>query len=456
MVLASLFGVLLSFPATVLGVDFDTSSNDWNGLSEFYEALQGRGEVSQGAFDWSELRTEDVVVLIYPLMEQDVQSLSRFVLRGGRVLLADDFGASTTFLDRLSIQRAEPDPRDLPHQRFVENEPGWPILRPQGRHPLLEGVEEVVANYPAVLYNVGGPVLSYDEEGGLVYDMLLGEGRVLVFGDPAIFLNGMLAIADNRQLMENSLDYLCPEDPCRFFLLQGEDQTRGQFLSSEDSLSGDQLVSQVQSLNRQIREAFRELPQTGLLSFLALFLVLGSTAYLLTVFPWRKLRPLSDYIHRSESSLAPPLTEYDWNISRYREEQGKLNYALPAAILKEVVEQLLRIKFNGEEEWKWQDFQPHVERSVLENIGDREERRRKGSLREISDFFSGVPPREEVFLGGEKRIDKSTFLTLHQRVLEVLRWLELQDEYERITGERGGGERRQRRSTSRRDFKKLR
>ncbi|MEM1349561.1 MAG: DUF4350 domain-containing protein, partial [Myxococcota bacterium] len=162
------------------GLEYDPTSTDWNGLSDLMTLVGAEGVevVLHEELDYGQLEVDQPIVLVYPGSALQIGSLERYVIRGGRMLLADDFGASDGFLERLDLSRVMPS-GTLPHDEYADQNPALPILRPGGMHPLLEGVEVVVANHPAVLYNVGGPVVPYSVDGGLVYDMNLGEGKVV-------------------------------------------------------------------------------------------------------------------------------------------------------------------------------------------------------------------------------------------------------------------------------------
>ena len=155
----------------------------------------------------------------------------------------------------------------LPHGEYVQNNPSLPIVRAQGVHPLLEDVEVVVANHPAVLFNVGGPVLRYTEDGGLVYDMNLGDGKAVVVADPSVFINHMLGVADNAQFVRNTLLYLCRARPadasdgtCRLKMAVGQFEQIGSYRGADD-LFGDreELLESVISLNETIDETMATL-----------------------------------------------------------------------------------------------------------------------------------------------------------------------------------------------------
>lgn len=444
-VVASVLVVAVSMSAAA--EDFAPDLDDWHGLTSFVEYSENLGvEIrSVDRLDWDEVETDDVVAVVYPRNSPDVQSMASFISDGGRVVVADHYGASVPFLERLSVERAEPAPVELPHGQFVDDHPGWPRFDVRGEHPLIDEVDDIVANYPAVLYNVGGPVVAYDEEGGLIYDMMLGDGRAIVIADPSLFINTMLPIADHSRLVANMWDYLCVED-CRVWLLVRDFEMVGVYDEVDDGGSRDA----VEAINETLREAFRDLPETRLLYILALFLVFGTAVYLLTVLRWRRPRLLSGYIERHREDLSPPLTEFDWNVARFGDPDGRINYALPVALLKETFEEMF---FDG------LDVSTSADESHLPTVGlarrfeerylrgqpaeVRKQRRQK--VEQLLRELSKIPTRHRVFLESDEYYTARDMERLHRGILEVLNWMGLQENYERQTreiDERYGGRRR--------------
>ncbi len=432
---------LVGVSSSVLAGDFDTASQEWNGLADVVALAQDEGlELNEvHTLDWREVSADDVVVVVYPTTELDVANLTRFVIDGGRVLLADDFGMSPSFLERLSIQRTEPDAQQLPHGEFVDDHPGWPRFSVRGEHSLIGDVDEVVANYPAVIHNVGGAVVSYDDDGGLIYDMMLGQGRAVVVADPGIFINAMLPVADNRQLAKNMIHYLCEDvEGCTGWLLVDEFATTGMYGEADTTREG--VAEQVQRFNERMGELFDDLPNSDLLYFLALFLALGTLAYLATVFPWRRARLLSEYFDRYRRDLSPPLTEFDWNMERFIEPDGRINYALPVAILKESFEELFLEQFDlwpskpGERP-SVKGLAQRFDEQFCQGVAPATRKKRRIQVEQLLTDLATVPSRHRVFLESDEYFSARDMIRLHRRIYEVLEWMGLQEAYERRTRE---------------------
>ena len=323
--------------------DYDPESTAWNGLSALVE-LAGETDADlqvSSSVDYDALEPADRLFLVYPDVDLDVESLAAFVVDGGRLVVADDFGAAGPLLERLDIDRQTPGVEGLPQESFARDNPALPVFRPTGVHPLLEGVGTVIANHPAVLQHVGGPVVPYDQGGGLVYDMNLGDGKMIVVGDSSLFINRMIEAADNRRLARNTLDYLCrnaPED-CSVRLLVGQFAQSGAYRTEEEQPESP-LAEHVADVNAWIERMQKAIPSTPLLYYLAVLLAAGMGVYLTAALSLIAPKAYSEYIDEALEDVPDPQSEFEWNLARFEDGGRDTNYALPLSILKEIFEEL--------------------------------------------------------------------------------------------------------------------
>lgn len=423
--------------------DYDVSDTGWRGLSRLIEIITAQDIELRYTeqLDFSTLSSRDALVIIYPEQPLDKESIARFVVDGGRVFLADDFGASDDLLERLSLSRLRVSAGHLPHDTYVADRPALPIFRPRGRHPLLEGVEEVVANHPSVLFNVGGPVIAYSEGGGLVYDMSLGKGRAVVMADASILINQMLPVADNERLVTNTLAYLCAEQsPCRVTLLVRTWQESGSYrIEDEEESVSSSLARSAEHINEVLRDLMDDLPTQDLLYYLSILLVAGLAAYLATVFPLRSARAYSRYVADTMESVPTPQTEFDWNLARFGQARGDVNFILPMAILKEVFEELF-LKELGL--WPSRSgARPDIEelgevfaRRFLEKMPPGKQKKLKAEVVEVLATFAQIPTRHRVFLDSDDFFGEREMLSTYTRAQRILKIMGLEEEYERRTG----------------------
>lgn len=436
-------------PTTAAAIrDYATDNGDWNGLQDFTVLARAQGAqlTIHKQLDYDKLNLDEPLIVLYPKQRLRAASLSRFVVDGGRVLLADDFGYSEELLARLDLTRLMPNEGALPHDEFVNQNPALPILRPRGIHPLLKDVEVLVANHPAVLFNVGGPVVPYSESGGLVYDMNLGKGKVIVMADASLFINHMVLMADNDKLLRNSIDYLCKEQPngCKLNLVVGDfEQTGAYGHDGEGGLLGlgKTLFEDIDSINETISKAMKDLPTQQLFYYLSILLVAGLAVYLYTIFPVRKTRPYSAYLSDQRERFAYPQSEFDWNLSRFMHGYGgvTMNYALPVAILKELFEQLFLTSLGS-----WDDHESATRPTVTELGALFRERHLKhhnpaeaaALEQEVIDLLAQlarVPTRHRIFMDNEVHFSERELLKIHSRCLQILEIMDLKDEYDRRT-----------------------
>jgi len=266
--------------ASAQGGDFSAAEAGWQGLSEFArlaaeklgkERLQVVAEI-----DFSALSPDDALIVLGPEVELDGRAMTAFLAGGGRLALLDDFGRAAAFFHTFGIERvpAPPDPRFS-----LRGDPDLAIATPYeqtvagarvGRHPMLEGIDQVVTNHPRVLEHPDlTPVLGIERNDGslvpiLVTGVIAGRGRLVAGSDPSIFINLMLRYPGNRKLIGGLLAYLTardagtPDEPGggRVFLATGHFSQTGQGDGGQDALA--EWRSLLESLREKLRLAFED------------------------------------------------------------------------------------------------------------------------------------------------------------------------------------------------------
>lgn len=423
------------------GVDYSVDSDAWTGLSEFVALAEEQGVELTVAdeLDYSRLEPDDVVIFVYPTQGIEIGNLAQFVVDGGRVIIADDYGASGAFLDRLDVSLLRVGMTNLPHETYVAENPALPLFQPRGQHALLEGVDTVVANHPAVLLNIGAPVVPYDEDGGLVYDMNLGKGKALVVGDASLLINHMLAVADNRQLASNLLAYACADQqPCQATLLVRDFDQFGRY-EKQSADDDDDLSELVDGFNDKLDQWMQALPTRRLFYYLGILLAAGLALYLAAVFPVRASRPYSLYIKRGTEGIPQPQSEFDWNLSRFGSGGRETNYALPLAILKEVFEELFLRKLGY---WEVAPVdRPSISELAREfrlncapHVTDAEAQGLEAEVGELLATFARIPTRHRVFLDSDAYFSERDLIRIYRRAMRVMKAMGLEEAYERRTG----------------------
>ncbi len=433
-------------PTPLQAGDYGLENKEWNGLSDFVRLAASRDiELRPAAgIDYAKLTPQDRLVIVYPTREIEPDTLASFVVDGGKVLLLDDFGASTQLLGRLGIERIPA--ADVPHETVHMGRPGLPIFRPGGKHPLLDGVHEVVANHPAALRTDGGAILPYDDpSAGLVYDMRLGEGKVVVVADSSVVINHMLQVGDNREFLTNALRYICRDvdGECRPYLLVGDFVLAGRYASQSDPRKdvSDWASDVLGALNDWLDDLADDIPHKNAIYYASLLLMVGLIIFAVTIFPWRKARPVRPAVGPPEA--VKPLSEFEWNLLRYERGGFQANHALPMSILKTEFERLFfREVVRGESVPPQDDprrvaflktcAQRYVER-YREDLGASG---RKGVFKEIHGLlrqFSRIPPRHRLFLDSEAYFSQRELMSTWRKSREILDIMGVGEEYEQRT-----------------------
>ncbi|MFP4598693.1 MAG: DUF4350 domain-containing protein [Persicimonas sp.] len=436
------FGLLATSPGLGQAArDFEPTDAGWTGLSDFVSMAEEMDIdlVVADQIDWHEQSPDEVLIFVYPQSGLEIANAANYVVDGGHMLIADDFGASTPFLDRLDVTRVNVETDSLPHDHFVQENRALPIFEPDGRHPLLSGVDTLVANHPAVLLNVGGPVVSYVDGGGLVYDMNLGDGKVLLFADASLLINHMLSVADNGLLAQNALAYLCASrQPCSVRLVVRDFEQYGRYESKDPDDGSDEFSGQIEALNDIISDFMEEMPAARLLYYLGILLSAGLALYLAAIFRLRPSRPYSRYIAGTTSDVPEPQSEFDWNLSRFGSGGRDTNYALPLAILKEVFEELFLSDLGC-----WQaasDARPGVQklgeifaRKHLTGHAPGEAERIEAEVVDLLASYARIPTRHRVFLDSDAYFSERDLINIYRRTRRILQMMGLEEEYERRT-----------------------
>jgi hypothetical protein len=322
------FAWALAATAAFAAEDFDPKSADWNGLAGLLETA-GLAKVEVEllpVLDWSTIATEDVLFVLAPQTApqgESLRSLERFVDSGGRLMVADDFGAGDAWLrpfgiellDRAGRQQARfLDLEHLPQVR-VDPEPETVMaarrwMAPKARLTPAEFLshdvnDPVVLNHPAAL-RVSSALAAdrlavlwgrYDEPGlGWLAEADRGAGRVLAIADPSLFITSMLSkFHDNKQFTANVLRYSCVASrPCKVKLAVRIDEVRGRFQGLPIDRNTD-LRSGLEVLQRAL-----EWLATALRGPLVAPALLATLLFLLAWPPWR--------LARSPQPEVPPRT----------------------------------------------------------------------------------------------------------------------------------------------------
>lgn len=214
--------VALAPAAARAGRDYDPVSDDWNGLGRLVDLAHEEGLVVHvpRTLDWDHLDPGAGVLIVYPTTPVSRDGLVAHLRRGGRALLADDFGAGDQALGPLGVMRDE---GAVPGGLRYRDRDELPVAMPvDEEHLLARGVRRLVANNPAAFVSDLPPVFVMgDPPRTLVAVGAVGPGRLVVLGDPSVLINNMLELRGNEQFARNLLRYVAGDGSRPLLLATG-------------------------------------------------------------------------------------------------------------------------------------------------------------------------------------------------------------------------------------------
>lgn len=328
------------------GPHYDVGNEGWNGLSTLEAVARGMGleVVQHSTVSWNDLDRTDILILLYPTHKLDGAHLTAFVRNGGRVLLGDDFGASDQALGGLGILRGPGGAASA--DAYYDDQPFAPIARPLRRdHPLVEGVDELTTNYPAVWRAMRGPeaILGFKDGSAVVASVEMQDGRLIALADPSVLINRMLEFDGNLAFAINALRWLSrPGESRRLVILTGDLSLYG---SPSRAMGDDSSEGGVKGVLGDFNRWLIEL-NDYLLTDRALRVVGITTALLVALLamaalPRARRNALDGSWTRARGGAAIKTAE---QLLRELDQSGRrTNFALPAAILRDSVNSRLAL-----------------------------------------------------------------------------------------------------------------
>ncbi len=245
-IFALIFFMSVSAPLVVNDTDFSIYNPGWNGCSNLavrtaemgrftpnIELAEGsRTEITQRELTEYDVEADNTSILIIgpkqEFTEQEKDYVDSFLKRGGRLLLADNFGSGNSLLQGLETNSTfHTDPLlDL----AFDKEPHFGVAYDVREHELTQNVSHVMLNGPTAVDKsehatslLNSSRASWLDERGegeqpsedkhhrqypLITVENYGEGELILVSDPSIFINSMKDRMDNEVLIQNMLGYL--------------------------------------------------------------------------------------------------------------------------------------------------------------------------------------------------------------------------------------------------------
>jgi hypothetical protein len=318
--------------------DYSPENPDWQGLSKLFRigAEQGLPLEMRPVLDWSTLRRTDVLLVLYPTAEVSETKLLAFLRAGGRVILADDFGASGPLLERLGVRRVPV--RGETVARLHADNPALPIATPGPPHPLNEGIGELVTNHPAAFVTSLPAIFQLaPQDGAVVVAATLGKGRIVLVSDPSLFINRMLAFGGNEAFARRLLDYLGRKGEDRFVVVaQGFEERGTPRPGVTVRTPPDDPVSQILGDTNDLLNEFNDYVLETLW-ILPLATLLAGVLLALAVWILPMNRPTYD-ARWTRPGEGPPPSRFERDLTPYLEAGARPNFILPAAVLRDVID----------------------------------------------------------------------------------------------------------------------
>ncbi len=203
--------------------DFRADNSLWNGLQDITSDYHG--QTLDSLADLSSLPPGATLIVI-PYLDfntMEIEQLYRFTSRGGRLILADDYGYGNRVLEYLGLS-----PRfaggDLLDPLVNYKNKQFPRITRLQPDVLTNHTDNLVFNHATGLANIAeaevlamsSPFSFLDANGNGTHEdnepsgpltvisrQPLGDGQVILISDPSIFINGMDIFEGNATLIKN-------------------------------------------------------------------------------------------------------------------------------------------------------------------------------------------------------------------------------------------------------------
>lgn len=345
--LALVLAVTAAAPDPSLGRDYHVGHTGWNGLSTLAGLARDIGcptEVRR-TLDWSALDGQDVLFFLYPQTAPDGEALQSFLSAGGRVILADDYGAAESALRSLSItRRSGRFPAGTVAYRGDDQLPVATASRPTA---LGRSTQELVANHSAYFSSNLPSTFEFVSGAGLVIEGTLRRGRFVAIADPSLFINNMLELRGNREFTARLLLDMCRVRRDRLLVFYGGFAQHGQppaILAGAPAgagLSGqpEEWNRALAGANQNILESLRKKDRGSSLELIELTGIVFAVAVLLLLLRYLPM-PRAERDARFAQPPRPPETGLFASIARYAGGAGRAvgwGYIYPATLIREEV-----------------------------------------------------------------------------------------------------------------------
>ena len=209
--------------------DYQTDNQAWNGLSALDAIAHDIGitVVVPEHLDMASVSPSDAVLIVSPTVDAPEDGLATFLKAGGRIALADDGEHGDPLLAAYHITRRTPQSANA--LRLRDNA-ALLVALPASMHPLTDGVRALVTNHPSsVAHPSLDAIFEFAPGDPVVLAGAVGDGRLIVIGDPSVLINEMLRLSGNERFARNLLQYLHAQPTGKLFIVTGNANIVGEF-----------------------------------------------------------------------------------------------------------------------------------------------------------------------------------------------------------------------------------
>jgi hypothetical protein len=228
--LAIVVGAAVLIAASTSSSAFDPYNPAWDGTDDFREVIETdedvEGELVRETDRYEEVSANETTAIVMapeePYGTEDAARVEQFVADGGTLVVLENFGTdANTLLDDVGAE-ARTDGRLVLDQRHYERGPAMPVATGITEHTRTAGVDQLSLNHATAVDPDDATVLvetsdyahlgtspddELDEESDLAsYPVAttedVGDGEVVVVGDPSIAINAMYGEPDNAAFLQ--------------------------------------------------------------------------------------------------------------------------------------------------------------------------------------------------------------------------------------------------------------
>jgi len=210
----------ISVPLFQSTAEFSIFNQNWNGCSKFIAEASKSSSIhpvlspldSYGIGDRS-----GTLLIIGPDLsysQEEIEEIRIFLQKGGTLILMDDFGTGNQIVEELNLS-ARFSKRTFT-EIFYERNESFPQIIKIMDPELMRNVKSITLNVPSFITGADGEIYSTrisiaDKNFGervIMTEVSYGEGKVILFSDPSVFINEMFSVNENfiRNFISRNLE----------------------------------------------------------------------------------------------------------------------------------------------------------------------------------------------------------------------------------------------------------